>query len=115
MRPSVRQEPGILLRVGVRLCPRIMASIGIDGEPGVPAALAECRYHLCRPPQGHDNIFGAMKGPHWQVPNGAHAGGVATATDRGNGGTAVRISKRKRPGAETAHTQAGDIDPLRID
>jgi hypothetical protein len=55
-----------------------------------------------------------MKGPHWQVPNGAHAGGITTATDRGNGGTAVRISKRERPGAEATHTQAGDIDPLRI-
>jgi len=49
-----------------------------------------------------------MKGPHWQVPNGACAGGIITATDRGNGGTAVRVSKCERPGAGAAHTQGGE-------
>ncbi len=93
------QQPLIQLRVFVGARPDIVPGIGVHRELHVATRRFDRINQFQRPRQAHHWVIGALKGPDRQPGQPQGVRGVATATERCDGGKALRMCRRSPMGS----------------
>src|SRR5260370_1444727 len=109
------EQPFIKLRCRIGLNPTVMANARILVVLRIPTRGLECSNHVLRALDLDRGVCGAVKTPARDVLDLLGLRRVAATADGNNGSPALWIFGRQAPRAETAHGEAGQINPLGID
>ena len=93
----VLKKPLVKLRVVVGLGPGVVPNTRVNSEPHVAAAAAQCINHLLAHFELDHVIFRTVKGPHGNVLELRGEVRETAATNGGDGGEQLRVSRRQPP------------------